>query len=141
MVITEKLVGLPTPTAEDAQKKVILQTNVHLWSKNPVTVRVPIPLSRAIAPRGNWKKKICTVKATEGISYYEARMRVKQTQSAPASNASYPSAVRAPPKMCTIGIQTDPLPASSTYTVSPSTSASSPDKITPTSTKTSTAIT
>ena len=81
------------------------------------------------------------MKATEGISYYEARMRVKQTQSAPASNASYASAVRAPPKMCTIGIQTDLLPASSTSTVSPSTSASSPAKTTSTSTKTSTAIT
>ena len=65
------------------------------------------------------------------------RMRVKQTQSAPASNASYASAVRAPPKMCTIGIQTHPLPASFT---SPSTSASSPAKTTSTSTKISTAI-
>ena len=68
-------------------------------------------------------------------------MRVKQTQSASASNYSYASAVWAPPKMYTIGIQTDSLPASSTSTVSPSTSASSPAKATSTSTKTSTAIT
>ena len=80
MIIMEMLVGLHTPTAVDApQMRVILQTNVHLLFKSAVTVRVLIPLSRAIAPRGNWKKEICTVKATEGISYYEARMRVKQT--------------------------------------------------------------
>ena len=81
------------------------------------------------------------MKATEGISYYEARMRVKQMQFAPASNASYASAVRAPPKMCTIGIQTDPFPALSTSTVYTLTSASSPAKTISTSTKTSTAIT
>ena len=62
-------------------------------------------------------------------------------QSAPASNTSYALKVKAPPKMCTIVIQTDLLPALSTSTVSPSTSASSPAKSTSTSTKTSTAIT
>lgn len=93
-----------------------------------------------------WKveKEVCTVKATEGISYYEARMRVKQTQAAPASNVSYASTVRAPPKMCTVAIQTDLsdlLPAPSTTTDSPSTSASSSAKSTTTTTKTSTPIT
>ena len=48
-------VGLPT--AVGAQERVILQTNIHLWSKSAVNVRVLIPHSRAIAPRGNWKKK------------------------------------------------------------------------------------
>ncbi|MPC84794.1 hypothetical protein E2C01_079544 [Portunus trituberculatus] len=43
--------------------------------------------------------------------------------------------------MCTVAIQTDPLPAPSTTTASPSTSASSSAKTTSTSTKTSTAIT
>ena len=73
-----------------------------------------------------WKveKEVCTVKAMEGISYYEARMRVKQTQAAPASNVSYASAVRVQPKMCTVAIQTDPSPATPTTTASPSTSAS-----------------
>ena len=53
----EMLVGLPTPTAVNVQMRVILQTNVHLLSKSAVTVKVLIPLSRAIAPRGNWKKR------------------------------------------------------------------------------------
>ena len=57
MVTMQMLVGLPTPTAVDVQMKVILQTNVHLLSKNAVTVRVLIPLSRAIALRGNWKRR------------------------------------------------------------------------------------
>ena len=73
MVIMEMLVGLPTPTAVDAQMRVFLQTNVHLLSKSAVNVRVLIPLSRAIGPRGNGTKEICTVKITEDISYYEAR--------------------------------------------------------------------
>ena len=57
MVTMQMLVGLPTPTAVDVQMKVILQTIVHLLSKSAATGRVLIPLSRAIAPRGNWKKK------------------------------------------------------------------------------------
>ena len=56
MVITEKLVGLPTPAAIDVQERIILQTSVHLWSRSAVTVRVLIPLSHAIAPHGNRKK-------------------------------------------------------------------------------------
>ena len=62
----EMLVSLPTPTAEDAQERVILQTNVHLWSKSAVTVGVLIPLSRAIAPRGNWKKRSAQYKQLKG---------------------------------------------------------------------------
>lgn len=90
-----------------------------------------------------WKveKEVCTVKAMEGISYYEARMRVKQTQAAPASNVSYASAVRVPPKMCTVAIQTDPSPATPTTTASPSTSASSSTKPASTTTKASSPIT
>ncbi|MPC39545.1 hypothetical protein E2C01_033084 [Portunus trituberculatus] len=40
-----------------------------------------------------WKveNEFCTVKATEGISYYKTRMRVKQTQAEPALNISYAS--------------------------------------------------
>ncbi|MPC79167.1 hypothetical protein E2C01_073680 [Portunus trituberculatus] len=66
-------------------------------------------------------------------------MRVKQTQAAPASNVSYASTVRAPPKMCTVAIQTDLLPDPSTTTDSPYTSASSSAETT--STKSSTPIT
>ncbi|MPC99369.1 hypothetical protein E2C01_094779 [Portunus trituberculatus] len=68
-------------------------------------------------------------------------MRVKQTQAAPASNVSYASTVRAPPKMCTVAIQTDLLLDPSTTTDSLSTSASSSAETTSTSTKTSTPIT
>ncbi|MPC79203.1 hypothetical protein E2C01_073718 [Portunus trituberculatus] len=40
-----------------------------------------------------WKveKEVCTVKTIEGIFYYEARMRVKQTQTTPVSSVSYDS--------------------------------------------------
>ncbi|MPC19283.1 hypothetical protein E2C01_012195 [Portunus trituberculatus] len=61
-------------------------------------------------------------------------------QVAPASNVSYASTVRAPPKICTVAIQNDPLPAPSATTVSPSTTASSSAKTISTSTKTSTPI-
>ncbi|MPC98195.1 hypothetical protein E2C01_093551 [Portunus trituberculatus] len=64
-------------------------------------------------------------------------MRVKLTQAAPVSNVSYASTVRAPPKMCTVAIQTDLsdlLPTPSTTTASPSTSASSSAKTTTTTT-------
>lgn len=86
-----------------------------------------------------WKveKEVCTIKAMEGISYYEARMRVKQTQAAPASNVSYASAVRVPPKICTVAIQTDPSPATHATTASPSTSASSTTKTASTTSKAS----
>lgn len=59
----------------------------------PVTVKVLIPLSLAIVRHGKWRK-VCTVKGTEGISYHEVRMRVKQTQGALASNVSYAATVR-----------------------------------------------
>ncbi|MPC42711.1 hypothetical protein E2C01_036339 [Portunus trituberculatus] len=69
-------------------------------------------------------------------------MQLKQTQAALSSNISYASTVRAPPNICTVAIQTDPLPAPSTTTASLSTSnLSSPKTTTTTSTKTSTAIT
>ncbi|MPC31970.1 hypothetical protein E2C01_025271 [Portunus trituberculatus] len=67
-------------------------------------------------------------------------MRVKQTQAMPASNVSYASSVRAPPKMCTVTIQSDSLPAPSATTASPSTTASSSAKTISTSIKTSTPI-
>ena len=72
-----------------------------------------------------WKleKEICTVKATEGISYGEARKRVKVAQAAPASNVSYASSVKSRPVMCSVAIQTEST--STTPASTPSTSNAS----------------
>jgi len=61
-----------------------------------------------------WKveKEVCAVKATEGISYYDARKKVKAVSDTPKPNVSFASAVATKPVMCTIGIQTDPAPSS-----------------------------
>ncbi|MPC93354.1 hypothetical protein E2C01_088479 [Portunus trituberculatus] len=69
-------------------------------------------------------------------------MRVKQKQAAPASNVSYASTVRVPPRMCTVAIQTDLLPEDPcATTASTSTTSSSSAKTTTTTIKTFTPIT
>ena len=85
-----------------------------------------------------WKleKEVCTIKANEGISYLEARKRVKATQSAPSPNASYATSVQKRPVMCTIAVQTDPLPAASATATSTSTTAATPTTQTPSTSNT-----
>lgn len=87
-----------------------------------------------------WKleKEVCTVKATEGISYIDARRRVKATHTVPSTSVSYSSSVQNRPKMCTIAVQTDPLPATSATTPSTSTAATTTTTAATTTTTTNT---
>ena len=63
-----------------------------------------------------WKleREVCAVKVREGISYYDARKRVKETYHSPDPGATYASKVKPPPEMCTRGMQTDSTPPVST---------------------------
>ena len=47
------------------------------------------------------------MKATEGISYYEARKKVKELHATPTPRTSYASAVSSRPVMCSVAIQTE----------------------------------
>lgn len=58
-----------------------------------------------------WKlEKVCAVKATEGISCFVARKKVKTVQDAPTTNVFFASMVNANPLMHSISFQTGPIP-------------------------------
>ena len=67
-----------------------------------------------------WKleKEVCTVKAVEGISYFDARKRVKEAHTAPSPGVSYAASVQMHPVMKSVSIQTEPLPAAPAPAVS-----------------------
>ena len=68
-----------------------------------------------------WKveKEVCAVKALEGISYFDARKKVKEALCPPQPDVSYASKARSRPEMCNAGTQTDlPPPADATPSTS-----------------------
>lgn len=68
-------------------------------------------------PRWKIEKEVCTVKATSGVSYFEARKKVEELHATPRPNVSYASAANSRPQMhsvgtqtCSVSTQTDSLP-------------------------------
>ena len=94
-----------------------------------------------------WKqeKEVCTVKVTQGLTYFEARKLVKEQQAAlapPSPDASYAEKASPKPVMVTIAVQTDPLPDAPVADAEPASSASQTSASASTSTaSTSTAST
>ncbi|XP_045136609.1 uncharacterized protein LOC123519393 [Portunus trituberculatus] len=84
------LVGLPMLTAVDEQERATRCTSLVEKCRNCEGVHSTFSRD---CPAWKVEKEVWRVKATEGISYYEARMQVKQTQASPASNVSYTSTI------------------------------------------------
>ena len=85
MVITVMLVGLRFHTTKCVSEGHAVEQCTSLVEKCRNCGETHSTFSRG-CPTWKLEKEICTVKATEGICYGEARKRVKVAQAAPASN-------------------------------------------------------
>ena len=93
-----------------------------------------------------WKqeKEVCTVKVTQGVTYFEARKLVKEQQAAlaaPSPDASYATKASPKPVMVTIAVQTDPLLDTPVVDAEPASLSSASTSTSTASTSTSTAST
>ena len=93
----------------------------------------PHPSTARDCPKWLVAEEVCTVKATSGVSYFEARKKVEELHATPRSNVSYASAATARPVMksvgtqtCSVSTQTDPVLPTPQQSQQPSESSSTP---------------